>query len=369
MEKPSFILGLRLNRLFYEEVVGPLIKREFPHLSYSAGLVGHGSDVLGLDTVRSTDHDWGPRLHIFFKEKDFDRYKDKVDKMLRQKLPLTFRGFSTNFSKEQPGYLKHIPAYKTRGEVNHLFSFWTAKSFFQHYLDFNPYEKPSFRDWLTFPQQALLEITSGEIYYDGIGIERVRKKFSYYPDRVWIYIYFRQWGKIGDREAFMFRTGEVGDELGSNIIATQIVEDLIELCFLIEKKYIPYPKWFGSMFSRLESFKSLKPLFLKTVHLDSWQQREKYLVKAYEIIAKKHNELKVTKPIQTRIKNFSVRPFSLPHGYAVYTKIYEQYIKKRKATAPIMRLKYHLGAIDQFVDFVQLNRLKYVYRQFRHLIR
>lgn len=51
-----FIPGLKLNELFYKEVVGPILKSEFPNLKYSAGLIGSGSEVLGYDTQQSTDH-------------------------------------------------------------------------------------------------------------------------------------------------------------------------------------------------------------------------------------------------------------------------------------------------------------------------
>jgi hypothetical protein len=57
--------GVRLAGEFYAEVVRPLLEAEFPGLPYAAALIGAGSEVLGFDTERSTDHDWGPRLLVF----------------------------------------------------------------------------------------------------------------------------------------------------------------------------------------------------------------------------------------------------------------------------------------------------------------
>ena len=52
----EFIPGLELNRLFFDEVVRPLLTSKLPELGYSAGLIGEGSDVLGFDDEMSRDH-------------------------------------------------------------------------------------------------------------------------------------------------------------------------------------------------------------------------------------------------------------------------------------------------------------------------
>src|SRR5215472_16719491 len=96
----AFIAGLELNRLFFREVVGPLLAAQFPDLVYSAALIGYGSDVLGYDTALSTDHEWGPRLLLFLEESNeaaFYRVGDALDQTLQQHLPATFRGYSTTF--------------------------------------------------------------------------------------------------------------------------------------------------------------------------------------------------------------------------------------------------------------------------------
>ena len=58
----AFLPGLELAGQFYADVVRPLLDEQFPGLCYSAALLGPGSEVLGFDSARSTDHDWGPRL-------------------------------------------------------------------------------------------------------------------------------------------------------------------------------------------------------------------------------------------------------------------------------------------------------------------
>ncbi|MET8367690.1 hypothetical protein ABZU53_29615 [Micromonospora sp. NPDC005194] len=61
----AFLPGLVLARRYHDEVVAPILRGRLPDLRYAAGLLDGGSEVLGLDTARSTDHDWGPRVQVF----------------------------------------------------------------------------------------------------------------------------------------------------------------------------------------------------------------------------------------------------------------------------------------------------------------
>jgi hypothetical protein len=80
----SFIPGIELARAFYVEVVAPLVG-DVPH---AAALLGTGSDVLGFDTERSTDHGWGPRLQLFVEREDVE----SVARLIEERLPEEFRG-------------------------------------------------------------------------------------------------------------------------------------------------------------------------------------------------------------------------------------------------------------------------------------
>ncbi|MBV9864734.1 MAG: DUF4037 domain-containing protein [Abitibacteriaceae bacterium] len=73
---------------------------------------------------------------------------------------------------------------------------FTIRSFFEKYLAIDPSCNIEPTDWLTFPQQRLLEVTSGKVYYDGLQLEEVRQKFSYYPQDVWLYLLSCQWVRI-----------------------------------------------------------------------------------------------------------------------------------------------------------------------------
>ena len=83
----GFVPGTRLAGEFYAEVVRPLLDVAFPGLRYAAALLGPGSEVLGFDTGRSTDHDWGPRLQVFLSASDAERYAEPITAMLTARLP------------------------------------------------------------------------------------------------------------------------------------------------------------------------------------------------------------------------------------------------------------------------------------------
>ena len=108
---PEFIPGLKLSELFYQEAVKPILDQHFPDLVYSAGLIGYGSDVIGFDTVISTDHMWGPRLNLLLREEDYTTLQPSILAAMRRELPYEFRGYSVNFSDPDPndGGIRHTP--------------------------------------------------------------------------------------------------------------------------------------------------------------------------------------------------------------------------------------------------------------------
>lgn len=105
-----------------------------------------------------------------------------------------------------------------------------------------------------------MEVTSGRVYHDGLKkLNFVRAKFNYYPKDIWLYLLATQWLSIAQEEAFMARCGDAGDELGSQLIASSMIQKLMKLCFLMERQYAPYSKWFGKAFARLSCSKQLHP--------------------------------------------------------------------------------------------------------------
>jgi hypothetical protein len=361
MDRP-FISGLELSELLYREAVQPLLVRTFAKLNYSAALIGTGSDVLGFDTPQSRDHDWGPRLMLFLSEADHKRLAKRIDQTLRKELPTEVHGYPTNFG-EHPDATGGIMLATEGGPINHRVQLLTVSGYFHDVLGFDPLGEIRAVDWLSVPEQSLLSLASGRVFHDGLDqLEPIRARLSYYPRDVWLYLLACQWRRIDQEEPFMGRTGQVGDDLGSRWIAARLVHDLMKLCFLMERRYAPYVKWFGSAFAQLECGKTLDPILTRVLQADSWQQRERPLSAAYEFVARKHNKLGITDPLPTQVSHFHERPFNVLHSSR-----FVEAIRGAIQDPEVLALPEHLGAVDQFVDSTDaLNdaaRFKVLYAQ------
>ena len=103
------------------------------------------------------------------------------------------------------------------------------------------------RAWLGLADQRLLELTAGAVFHDDDGrLTALRAALAWPPRDVWLYKLACQWRRIAEEQAFVGRTGMVGDEIGSRVIAARLVRDVMRMAFLIERRYAPYPKWFGA---------------------------------------------------------------------------------------------------------------------------
>lgn len=336
----KFIPGLQLSRMYYEQVVKKIMSDFFPNLQYSSGLIDYGSDVLGYDTTISRDHEWGPRLSIFLKTEEIDQYAHKIHTVLSENLPYEFEGYSTNFSGKVGAGLQRLEKIE-EGTVNHKIRVLTVEGFFKGHLELNIHKEIETKKWLFFPQQKLKTIRSGDIFHDDLNIETIRSKLHFYPKDVWLYLMASEWSLIAQEEAFVGRSGDVGDEIGSKLIASRIIEKIMNLCFLMEKEYAPYSKWFGTAFKNLTAAETFLPLIEKTLDANNWKERETYLSKMYERIAEKHNNLKVTEPLNTKVTDYYRRPYLVLMAGRFAETLFE------KITDPVLKEIGLLGSIDQ----------------------
>jgi Domain of unknown function (DUF4037) len=297
-----FIPGLELAGVFFAEVVRPLLAEAFPQLPFAAALLGPGSEVLGYDSVRSTDHDWGPRLQLFLTASDTGRDAAGITAMLASRLPARFRGYPTAFpSTGEPDGLARY-----RVTVSELGTWLTGQ------LGFDPRGAITGADWLAAPTQRLAEITAGAVFYDGPGdLGRARARLSWYPHDVWLYVLACQWQRIAQEEAFPGRCAEAGDELGSAIVTARLARDLMRLCLLMRRRYPPYSKWLGTAFAQLPEAAAITPHLTAAVAATSWPARQQHLGQACDMAAARHNELGITQPLNTHTRGYFDRPYQV----------------------------------------------------------
>jgi hypothetical protein len=341
----DFMNGLTLNQLFYEEIVFPILHSYFSDLRYSAALIGWGSEVLGYDDIQSTDHNWGPRFQLFLDKQDDQKYHKSIIDVFNDQLPSEYGGYPTAFP---------IVTNDVTGPLKYNIDVETIGDFFGRYLGCDPYQEINAADWLTFSEHKLLAITSGKVFYDGLDeLETIRQKFRYYPKDVWLYMLAAQWAKISEEEAFVGRCGYVGDELGSILIATRQIKNLMRLCFLMERKYAPYSKWFGTAFKHLDCARELNPIFMQILQAQEWRARQEFLSRAYEMVARMHNALGITIPLKESAALYHGRPYLVAGDDR-----YVQELRKSVISEEVRNIKHDLGSVNQFIDSNdQLNHL------------
>jgi hypothetical protein len=350
-----FIAGLELNRRFYEDVVRPLLVDTFPELAYSAALLGPGSETLGFDTEMSMDHDWGLRFFLFFHEEDKDQGLAVTD-MLSQRLPDEYAGFPVSWSTGAREPKWGIMERPLRGPIKHRVIATTVRDFVRVQLGYNLSEMLTAVDWLTFPSHALGELVGGEIYHDGISeLSGLREWFAWYPRDIWLYLLACGWQRIGQEEHLMPRAGSSGDELGSSLIAARLVRDVMNLCFLMERRYAPYAKWFGGAFKRLRCAVELEPALWQVERATTWRERMDALTTAYELLARMHNQLEISAHVPQTASSFYERPFKVIHGELFAQALVEQIIDPEVQRIAARGL---IGSISQWSDSVDMEGIE-----------
>ena len=337
----DFINGLVFNELFYKEFVAPLLQTYLPGLRYSAALIGWGSDVLGYDDLQSTDHNWGARFQLFLTEREFEQHRDFINEMFSEHIPSEFRGYPATFER-----VGDEAQRGEQGSLRHNIEVITISQYFSRYLGCDPYDELKAADWLTFSEHKLLAVTSGRVFHDGLHeLEVVRSKFAYYPRDIWLYMLAAQWEKISEEGAFVGRCGYVGDELGSILIAARQVKNLMKLCFLMERRYAPYSKWFGTAFNRLACAKDLHPILMQVLQALDWKARQESLAQAYESLARMHNALGITIPLKEKAAPYFGRPYLV-----IGDERYAEELRKSITSEEVKNLRHTLGSVNQFID-------------------
>jgi hypothetical protein len=324
---PQFLPGLELSRRFYDEVVRDLVTP--PH---AACLLGEGSEVLGFDQPRSTDHGWGPRLQVFVERAD----TASVARAIERGLPAAFAGWPVRFFRLEAGAVTHHVEVSTLDD-------WICR-----HLGFDPRTQLTTARWLALSQQRLLHATAVAVFRDDTGeVSTLRKLLAWYPRDVWLWLMASQWHLIGNAEPLVGRTAEASDPRGSALVAAALVRLIMQLSFLQERRYWPYAKWFGTAFSRLDVAAELGPLLDEMLSSRDYRTREDAVVHALQFAAHRHNTLGLTPPVDTSTGHFRVNINDAVRPYRVLNA--GRFVEACRAAIEneSLRALVPVGALDQ----------------------
>ena len=337
--------GIELSRRFYADVVRPWLHQAAPGLPHAAALTGYGSELLGFDDATSRDHNWGPRIHIIVGPDDFATHARSLVAGFAKFAPPDFLGEPIGW-RARP----HPPANgpQSAGAFEHGLEIHTLEALLESHFAIGSLDALDNRYWLGFAEQKLLAFTSGAVFHDDTGsLTRARAALAYFPDDVWFYRIACQWRRIAEEQAFVGRAGQVGDDLGSRIIAARLARDVMALGFLLERRYAPYAKWFGSGFARLPIAGQLAPHLQRALAASDWTTRGDALAAAYLELANRQNTLGIA-PFSPVLGPYHHRPFTTINADDAVAAA------RAAITDPQIRQLPIVGAIDQVSDLTPI---------------
>lgn len=328
---PNFTPGRELARLLYVEHVSKIVDG----LQHAAALLGEGSEVLGFDTDRSTDHAWGPRLQLFVPADSVLEITSRLD----TSLPDEVAGWPVRFYRWQ------------ENTVTHHVEVWPLGEWLEKTLGYDPRDGMPRERWLATPQQSLLHVTAGPVFHDDMGeLNAIRDQLVWYPDDVWLWIMSSAWQRVQDTEHLVGRTAELGDEVGNRLIVSKLIQILISICFLQERRYAPYLKWRARAFMQLEAADTLADGFEEALTAPTPGAREEAVAECLEAVARRHNRLGLTDYVDPQTGSFDVKINSAVRPYRVLNA--NRFVRACSDAIDDEGLKEldAVGAIDQLLD-------------------
>ena len=224
--------GIELARAYWEAFGREMLEKDFPAMAekIAVGLCGSGSECLGYDDEISRDHDFEPGFCLFLPgEEEVDRREAFRLERAYAKLPQTFEGISRS---------RMSPVGGNRHGVIRRTDFLLEKTG-------TPDGMLSVADWLTLPEQNLLEVTGGEIWRDDSGVfSRIRKQLSAMPEDIRL-------RKLSGELLLMNQSGQYnyrrclnhGERGAAMLAAGEFVRAAIHALLLLDDRYMPYYKW------------------------------------------------------------------------------------------------------------------------------
>jgi hypothetical protein len=321
--------GAEVARLYYQDLVGPVLGRAFPGLRYAAARLGSGSDVLGYDDARSRDHDWGCRLTVVLDDPDAPLIPAATE-VLERELPETFRGLPVRFD------VTWDPARTHNVHVT------TVRELAVSRLGVDPLQGLSTLDWLVLTGQGVLEVTAGPVFRDETAeLAPLREALAWYPPDVERYVLIAGWQRLEYELPMHGRAAEAGDELGSRLIAARMADTAAHLTFLLSRQWMPYLKWRGTALARIPLGSAIAGPLAAALSAGDWREREDAIAAAAQELASAQRNLGLPAPDTATVPYFD-RPFRTIH------RDMQAALRAQVTDPDLLRLPDGIGAVEQW---------------------
>lgn len=340
MQQESFTSGMELSRIL-SATIEPRLREAFPAIPLALAFIGPGSDVLGYDTARSMDHDWGPRLTIVVPDDAAEEMIFRINADLHRFLPSQIAGFPTRYAVHADG-----TTFPDATGLVHRLEVVAIAHLLQRSVGIDTINQLDDAAWLSTPMQSLLELTSGEVFADDTGeLTALLRALCFYPEPVLRYQLSALWMRIAQIQPFIGRTGETGDDAGSATITASIARDMMRIGLLQTGHYAPYAKWLGTAFGRTRIGDAIQGELASAVTASDWHAREGLINRAGLELVGQLNRLDLIPPVPAETMQFHTRPFHVLPAESI-----SQALHASLNESPLASLPPCVGGIDVVTD-------------------
>lgn len=331
-----------LSRAFFEDILKPVLQREFPdETSQTAfGVFGYGSEVLRLDDDYSRDHHWGIRINALMPDLLFRARRDSMMDVVRAHMPANWRGHTLREGFTRTGGLELA---SLEGHLSRTIG-----------IDHPP---RTYQEWLSLPEEDITHIIAGEVWHDPSGrFTAVRERLKeYYPEPVRrrrIAHWCRYYSGMG---AYALKRATLrGNEYYATITFARAIRLGVQLAFLLDREYFPYDKWTYAYFVRLPRMgPRLRPLVDEAVHYNSpWDRKLELLDRISDVIDATLVEDAVIPP-HVKLKGSPTSGYRLLES--AYAQIIQSLPEEIKSTVPLWEQVYLEQWHSAYVDTLDID--------------
>jgi hypothetical protein len=119
---------------------------------------------------------------------------------------------------------------------------------------------------------------------------------------------------------------------------------MMRLALLLDRRYAPYQKWLGTAFARSRHHDALPEHMSVTVTGSDAAERQNALGRALTTLARRHDDVGLTEPVDPRLRPFQSRP--------AVVLMCDRFADATRATVtdPYLAALPLVGSVDQAVD-------------------